>query len=79
MKNVDHIISFVCVKEMLKPMRSLVSCLQGNFRFKKAMEIIHIYKETLEKADQLFQSIYAETVCLAKEFHVEEKWSQSCG
>ena len=36
------------------------------------MGIIHIYKETREKADELFQLVYAEAVCLANEFGIEE-------
>lgn len=35
------------------------------------------HKETCEKADGLFQSIYTEAVGLANEFDVEEKSSQS--
>ena len=39
----------------------------------------HIYKETREKGDKLFQSVYAKAVILAKGFGIKEKWSQSCG
>ena len=44
MKNLVHIISFVCLcKQLLEPVRSLVTYLQGNFEFKKTEEkIIHI-------------------------------------
>ena len=46
-------------------MRHLVNCLQGKitevyFRFKKIKEIIDIYEETCEKADERFQSVYVE-------------------
>ena len=46
---------------------------------KKIEEIIHIYKETRIKADELFQSAYVEAACLDNEFGIEKKWSQSCG
>lgn len=39
----------------------------------KFQGLIHIYKETLEKADKLLQSVYAEAVNLAQEFCVEKK------
>ena len=45
-------------------MLSFVTYLQGTFGFKKISEITHIYKETLEKADELFQLEYAITVRL---------------
>ena len=32
----------------------LVTCLQGNFKFKKIKDIIHIYKETRKKAESYF-------------------------
>ena len=35
------------------------------------------YKETHEKADELFQSVCAEAVSLPNEFGVEEKWLRS--
>lgn len=59
-----HIIKVVCAKQLLEPMLSFVTYLQGTFGFKKISEITHIYKETLEKADELFQLEYAITVRL---------------
>ena len=47
--------------------------------FKKIEEMIYIYKETREKTDELFQSVYTEAVSLANVYSIEEKWSQSCG
>ena len=44
MENLDHIISFVCAKQLLEPMRLLVTWLQENFAFQKTEEIIYIYK-----------------------------------
>ena len=72
--NFGHVVRFVCAKQLLEPMRLLVSCPQSNFIFKKIDEIIHIYKETREKADGLFQSVYTKAVSLATEFGIEEKW-----
>ena len=50
------------------------------FEFKKIEEIIHIYKETREKVDELFlfQSTYARGISLGSEYRIEERWSQSC-
>ena len=76
MKNFCHINSFLCAKQFVGPMRSLVTCLQGNFGFTKIKET---YNETREKAEVLFQSVYAEAVSLANEFGIEEKWSESWG
>ena len=50
-------------------MRPLVTCLQEKllkieFRFKKIDERIAIYNKTCEKADESFQSIYAEAASL---------------
>ena len=61
-------------------MRSLVTCLQVSFASKRIEEIIHMYKETREKDDELFQfqSTYAGAVSLANKFNIEEKWSQPC-
>ena len=39
-------------------------------------EIIHIYQVTSEKADELFQSLYAEAVSSNNKFGIEDK--QSC-
>ena len=54
-------------------MQLLVTTQQRNFVFKKIDEIIHIYKKTHEKADELFESVYSKAVSLAEEFGVEEK------
>ena len=54
-KNLGHIISLVCAKQLLELMRSLVNYLQGNYGIKKIEDIIRVYKETHEKAAELFQ------------------------
>ena len=59
-----YIISFVY---------ALVTCLQSNIGFTNIEEIIHIYKETREKTDEVFQSVYVDAVSLASEFGIEEK------
>ena len=71
MKNFGHIITFVWAKQLLELMRSLVVCHQGNFELKKIEDIIQISKETREKADKLFQSVYAEAASLADKFVIE--------
>ena len=71
MKNFGHIITFVWAKQLLELMRSLVVCHQGNFELKKIEDIIQISKETREKADKLFQSVYAEAASLADKFGIE--------
>ena len=53
-------------------MRLLVTFLQGNFRFRKIEEIIHMYKESRDEADKLFQSVYTKAVSLANEFSIEK-------
>ena len=55
-ENFSPVISFVCAKQLLEPMR-LVTRLQDNFEFKKIEEIIHTYNEIREKANELFQSV----------------------
>ena len=70
MKNLDHIISFVCAKQLLESMRLLVTWLQENFAFKKTEELIYIYK-LVKRTDEIFQSVYAEAVSSANEFGFE--------
>ena len=77
MKNCRYIISLIYAKQLLEPIRSFVFYLQGNFEFKKIEEIIHIYIETHEKVDELFQSVFFEGVSLANEFGIEQKWLRS--
>ena len=84
MKDFGHIISFVCAKQLLEPMRPVVTSLQGKlaevyFGFKKIEEVIYIYEETREKADVRFHSVYAEAVSLAEKFGSEEKRTRLCG
>ena len=75
MKNLVHIINFACTKQLVETIQSLVTCRQGSFASKKIEEIIHIYNETREKADDLiqFQWTYAEVVSLANELGIEKK------
>ena len=46
---------FCLAKQLLEPMQLLATHLQGNFGFRKIEEMIHIYKETGGKVDELFQ------------------------
>ena len=75
-KKFGHIVSFVGAKNLLESMGRLVTCLHGSFGFKKIEEIIHIYKETSERTDELFQSVYTEAVSLGNDFghnHAESR------
>ena len=47
---IKNLYSFVYANRLLEPMRSLVTCLQGNFGLEKIEVIIHVQKETSEKA-----------------------------
>ena len=73
-KKFGYIISFVCAKQLVEPMRISVTCPQGSLRFKKKGEIIQTYKT----ADELTQSVYTEAAILADEFGISEKSSESC-
>ena len=64
-------------------MRPLVTYLHEKlaevyFRFKKIEEIIDIYEETCEKADERFQSAHAEAVSLTRKHDTEEKQPCLC-
>lgn len=59
-------------------MRLLVTCLHGKLdevyiEFKKTEDVMHIYKKTREKADERFQSVYAEAVGLTYKILTYEK------
>ena len=59
-------------------MRLLVTCLHGKLdevyiEFKKTEDAMHIYKKTREKADERFQSVYAEAVGLTYKILTYEK------
>lgn len=64
---------------MLEPLRSSVTCLQGNIGFKKTRRSIISTKTACEKTDELYQSVHAKAVSLTNEYGVGEKWKQSCG
>lgn len=58
----EHIFSFVCAKEMLEPMRPLVTALQGRlvevyFGFQKIEEIIKCYTDIHNVIDAWFQHV----------------------
>ena len=67
-----------CVKELSESVRLLVTCLHGKLdavyiEFKKTEDLMHIYKKTREKADERFQSVYAEAVGLTYKILTCEK------
>lgn len=66
-----HIFSFVCAKEMLEPMRPLVTALQGRlvevyFGFQKIEEIIKYCTEIRNAIDAWFQRIYQKALSLSE-------------
>ena len=54
-ENFGHVIGCAWAKQLLEPMQWLATHLQGNSGFRKIEEMIHIYKETGGKVDELFQ------------------------
>ena len=62
----------------------IITCRQDKiaevyFTFKNIEEIIDIYEETCEKADEQFQLVYAEAVSLNNKFGIQEKQPRLCG
>jgi hypothetical protein len=62
MKNFGHIFNFVRAKEMLEPMRPLVSSLQGRlvevyFGFKKIEDVINFYNDIRNEITHVPESI----------------------
>lgn len=65
-------------------MQLLVTCLQSKlteeyFRFRKIEEILDVYEATCEKANERFQSAYAETVSLNSNLGFGQKQPCLCG
>ena len=75
LKNFWQIISFVCVRNLLEPVRKLA---EVYLRFKNIEEILYMYKQMFEEADERFQSVYVEAITLANKAGTEEKWSCPC-
>lgn len=66
-----HIFSFVCAKEMLEPMRALVTALQGRlvevyFGLQKIEGIIKCYTEIRNAIDAWFQRMYQKALSLSE-------------
>lgn len=67
-----HIVNFICAKEMLEPMRPLVTVLQGRlvevyFGFQKVEVVIKSYAEMIRSAiDSWFQRMYQKAVTLSE-------------
>ena len=79
-----HIVSFICAKEMLEPMRPLVTALQGRlvevyFGFQKIEEVIKSYAEIRSAIDSWFQRMYQKAVTLSELVGSTEERPRVCG
>lgn len=68
--NFGHIVSFICAKEVLEPMRPLLKALQGRLvevylGFSRIDEVASSYAEIRSEVDTWFQRIYANVQALA--------------
>lgn len=71
MTSFGHIVSFVCAKEMLEPMRPLVTALQGRlvevyFGFQKIKEVVSSYTDVRNEIDSWSQRVYAKAITLSE-------------
>ena len=71
MTHFGHVVSFVCSKELLEPMRPLVNTLQGRdvevyFGFRKMDEVIASYNDIQRGIDMWLQQIYAMVLRLSE-------------
>ena len=78
-----HIFSFVCAKEVLEPMRPLVTALQGRLveaylGFQKIEEIIKCYTEIRDAIDAWFQRMYQKALSLSEMVGGSEERPRVC-
>ena len=81
--NFEHIVSFICAKEMLEPMRPLVSSLQGELMeiylcFKKIDQVIESYQLIREDIDSWFDRMYAKVLRFAENIGSQEQRPRIC-
>ena len=70
-RSFGHIFCFVCVMDMLEPMRPLVSALQGHlvevyFGFKKVEEVMNSYTDIRSGIDTWFERVYTKVLRLSE-------------
>ena len=83
MTNFGHIVSFVCTKEMLEPIRPIVCALKGElvevyFGFQKIEEVTSCYRDIRNEIDSWFQRMYEKAVTLAKMVGSTEQRPRVC-
>ena len=71
MKNFGHIFNFVCAKEILEPMRPIVTSLQGRlvdvyFGYKKIEDVTNHYSGIRADIDAWFARMYTKVLSLAE-------------
>ena len=70
-RSFGHILCFVCARDMLEPMRPLVSALQGHlvevhFGFKKVGEVMNSYTDIQSGIDAWFKHLYMKVLRLSE-------------
>ena len=83
MTSFGHIFNFVCAKEMLEPIRPLVSALQGQlvdvyFGFKKVEEVISFYSDMRTDIDVWFLRMYQKVLNIAELVQSSEARPRVC-
>ena len=81
--NFGHIVSFVVSKELLEPMRSLVSSLQGRlvevyFGFLKIDQVINKYAEIRKEIDTWYHRMYNKVLALVNVVGSAETFPKVC-
>ena len=81
--NFGRIVCFVCTKGMLKPMRPLISALQGELMevylgFQKTDQVIKSYQDLRADIEPWFMRMYEKTLNLAALFGSNEQWPRIC-
>ena len=81
--NFEHIVSFICAKEMLEPMRPLLSSLQGELMemylgFEKIDQVIESYQLIRDDIDSWFNRVYAKVLRLAESIGSHEQCPRMC-
>jgi hypothetical protein len=83
MKNFGHIFNFVCAKEMLEPMRPLVSSLQGRhvevyFGYNKIEDVTSFYNDIRSEIDLWFLRMYQKVLNLCELVQYTEERPRLC-